>query len=267
MSPAAWRPGAKRGTRSTSRRRPASRLWIGTSGYVYKDWRGVVYPDGLPLRAWLGFYASHFDTVELNSAFYRLPSIAAYKGWRAQVTSRFLFAVKASRFLTHMKKLKDPRDPIRRMLRRAGHLGPTLGPVLFQLPAFLRADVARLDVFLDALARQRYVRPLRAVLEVRHASWLEAPVIERLRAANVALCFHDWREQPVTGPVTADFVYVRRHGTSPRRYHGSYTEAMLREDAARIRGWRRAGCDVYVYFNNDFHGHAWRNALALKAML
>lgn len=225
-----------------------------------------MYPAGLPQRAWLAFYTGHFDTVELNSAFYRLPSIAAYNGWRAQVASRFLFAVKASRFLTHMKKLKDPRDPLRRMLRRAAHLGPTLGPVLFQLPGFLRADLARLDAFLDALARQRYVRPVRAVLEVRHASWLEAPVIERLRAANVALCFHDWREQPVTGPVTADFVYVRRHGTSPRRYHGSYTEAMLREDAARIRGWRRGG-DVYVYFNNDFHGHAWRNALALKAML
>ena len=240
---------------------------IGTSGYVYKDWRGTVYPAGLPVRAWLGHYAEHFDTLELNSAFYRLPTAAAYDGWRAQVPSDFVFAVKASRFLTHMKKLRNPRDPLRRMLLRARRLGPTLGPVLFQLPGFLRADHARLDDFLLALDRQRYVRPLRAVLEVRHASWLEPAVIDRLRAANVALCFHDWRDQPVSGPVTADFVYIRRHGTSPRRYHGSYTPAMLRADAARVRGWLRAGLDVYVYFNNDFHGHAWRNARALRTLL
>jgi uncharacterized protein YecE (DUF72 family) len=205
--------------------------------------------------------------VELNSAFYRLPSVAAYQGWREQVSLRFLFAVKASRYLTHMKKLADPRDPLRRMLTRARHLGSTLGPVLFQLPGFLRADLSRLDALLQALDRQRYVPRLRAVLEVRHASWLEDPVIDRLRDANVALCFHDWREQPVTEPVTADFVYVRRHGTSPRRYHGSYPEAMLRADARAIRRWRRAGLDVYVYFNNDFEGHAWRNALRLRQLV
>jgi uncharacterized protein YecE (DUF72 family) len=196
-----------------------------------------------------------------------LPSIAAYRGWRGQVPSRFVFAVKASRFLTHMKKLKDPRDPLRRMLGRARHLGPTMGPVLFQLPAVFQANLPRLDAFLRALKRQRHIRPLRAVLEVRHASWLDDTVIRRLEAANVALCFHDWRERPVDAPVTADFVYVRRHGTSPKRYHGSYTEAMLRDDARRIRAWRRAGLDVYVYFNNDFHGHAWHDARTLKNLL
>jgi uncharacterized protein YecE (DUF72 family) len=268
MSPAAWRPGRRGGTRSKCPRKGArpTRLRIGTSGYVYKDWRGTVYPADLPQRAWLGYYASHFETLELNNAFYRLPSQAAYDGWRAQVPPDFCFAVKASRYLTHMKKLATPRDPIRRMLLRARRLGPRLGPVLFQLPGFLRADVDKLDRFLEALARQRYVRALRSVLEVRHASWLDDPIIDRLRAANVALCFHDWREQPVTDPVTADFVYVRRHGTSPRRYHGSYTAAMLRADAGRIRGWRRAGLDVYVYFNNDFHGHAWRNARSLMSL-
>ena len=227
----------------------------------------MVYPEHLPLRQWLAFYAQTFDTVELNSAFYRLPSIAAYQGWRTQAPTDFVFAVKASRFLTHMKKLKEPRDPLRRMLRRARHLGPTMGPVLFQLPGFVRANLSRLDAFLDALERQRYVRPLRAVLEVRHPSWLEDVVIHRLEAANVALCLHDWRELPVDGPITADFVYVRRHGTSPRRYHGSYSDAMLREDARKIRAWRRAGLGVYVYFNNDFQGHAWQNAQTLKQLL
>jgi uncharacterized protein YecE (DUF72 family) len=178
-----------------------------------------------------------------------------------------VFAVKASRYLTHMVKLRAPRDPLRRMLRRASHLGPTLGPVLFQLPELFRANLDRLDELLLALDRQRYVPRLRAVLEVRHPSWLADPVIERLTSANVALCFHDWRTQPVTAPVTADFVYVRRHGTSPRKYHGAYTSAMLRKDARDIRAWRRKGLDVYVYFNNDFKGHAWRNALTLKRLL
>ena len=178
-----------------------------------------------------------------------------------------MFAVKASRFLTHMKKLKDPRDPLRRVLGRARHLGTTLGPVLFQLPGFLPANARRLETFLRALDRQRDVRSFRAALEVRHPSWLEPAVIERLEDANVALCFHDWREQPVTAPLTADFVYVRRHGTSPKRYHGSYTEAMLRADARAIRGWLSGGRDVYVYFNNDFHGHAWRNAQRLKTLV
>jgi uncharacterized protein YecE (DUF72 family) len=203
----------------------------------------------------------------LNSPFYRLPSIAAYAGWRAQVPADFVFAVKASRYLTHMVKLRAPRDPLQRMLRRASHLGPTLGPVLFQLPDRFRANLERLDGFLLALARQRDVPRLRAALEVRHASWLEDAVIERLASANVALCFHDWRAQPVTGPVTADFVYVRRHGTSPRKYHGAYTLERLRKDARAIRVWRRKGLDVYVYFNNDFAGHAWRNALTLKQLL
>jgi uncharacterized protein YecE (DUF72 family) len=166
-----------------------------------------------------------------------------------------------------MVKLRAPRDPLRRMLRRARHLGPMLGPVLFQLPERFRANLDRLDGFLLALARQRDVPGLRAVLEVRHASWLEDPVMERLTSANVALCFHDWRTQPVAVPVTADFVYVRRHGTSPRRYHGAYTPAMLRKDARDIRAWRRRGLDVYVYFNNDFEGHAWRDALTLKRLL
>lgn len=119
----------------------------------------------------------------------------------------------------------------------------------------------------SSLDRHRYVRLLRSVLEVRHASWPEDPVLERLSSANLALCFHDWREQPVTSPVTADFVYVRRHGTSPRKYHGAYTDAMLRKDAREVRAWMRDGLDVYVYFNNDFEGHAWRNALTLKRLL
>ena len=243
------------------------RLWIGTSGYVYRDWRGRFYPRKLPARAWLPFYADRFDTLELNNSFYRLPEASTFRAWRQTVPDGFLFAVKASRYLTHLKRLKDPADPLRRFLTRARHLGPTLGPVLFQLPGMFHANGERLDTFLRVLARQRYVTGLRAVLEVRHASWMEPAILDRLRDAGVALCFHDWREMAVTAPVTADFVYVRRHGTAPRRYHGSYPDPMLRADARAIRGWLGAGRDVYVYFNNDFHGHAIRNAVTLRAML
>ena len=242
------------------------RLHIGTSGYVYPHWRRVFYPPDLPAREWLPFYVRHFETVELNNSFYRLPSKAAFRAWRAQVDDRFLFAVKASRYLTHRKRLKAPAPPLDRFLRRARPLGGALGPVLFQLPAQFHANLPRLARFLRALGRQRLVPDVRATLEVRHASWLVDETFDLLRKANVALCFHDARVQPVTEPVTADFVYVRRHGIAPR-YHGAYTDRMLRADAARIAGWLDTGLDVYVYFNNDGGGAAVRDALRLRAML
>jgi uncharacterized protein YecE (DUF72 family) len=191
------------------------RLHLGTSGYVYPHWRRRFYPAGLPPRDWLPFYARHFATVELNNSFYRLPSKAAFRAWRAQVPDDFVFAVKASRFLTHLKRLKTPAPPLDRLLRRVRPLGPALGPILFQLPAQFHANLPRLAGFLRALERQRLLPGVRAALEVRDASWLVDETYDRLRKANVALCFHDARMQPVIEPVTADFVYVRRHGTAP----------------------------------------------------
>src|SRR5215813_11418681 len=173
----------------------AGRTFIGTSGYVYAHWRTRFYPPSLPASGWLPYYAAHFDTVELNNPFYRLPEAAVFAAWRAGVPSGFTFAVKASRYLTHFRKLKRPADPLRRLLVRARRLRPKLGPVLFQLPGNFRADLPRLDV-----------------------------------------CLADWRECPVHDVITADFVYVRRHGTR-RRYGGSYSEGELRGDARAIRGW------------------------------
>jgi uncharacterized protein YecE (DUF72 family) len=242
------------------------RWLVGTSGYVYRDWRRRFYPQALGARGWLPFYAATFDTVELNSPFYRLPSRAAFAAWRASVPAGFVFGVKASRYLTHIKRLKSPRAPLDRLLRRVRPLGPTLGPVLFQLPESFHADLARLDRFLSVLARQRHVVGLRAVLEVRHASWLVPETFDRLRKAGVGLCFHDAKRQRVTEPVTADFVYVRRHGPSGR-YRGSYPEEMLRADARQIRRWLAAGLDVYAYFNNDLGGAAVRNARRLAELL
>ena len=239
------------------------RVLIGTSGYVYADWRGRFYPRTLPAREWLPYYAARFATVELNSPFYRLPTTATFRAWGRAVPSECVFAVKASRFLTHIKRLRDPGPPLTLFMKRAKGLGDKRGPILFQLPARFHLNLQRLDTFLRALSARR-IRG--AVLEVRHASWLIDPVFERLARANVALCFHDWKEQPVTGPVTADFVYVRRHGTR-RRYGGSYSERMLREDAERIAEWRESAKDVFVYFNNDGRAAAVRNALRLKQLV
>jgi uncharacterized protein YecE (DUF72 family) len=147
-----------------------SRLWIGTSGYAYSHWRGVFYLRDLPLREWLRHYTEHFDSLELNSSFYRLPQAAHFHAWRRATPPRFLFAVKASRFLTHIKRLKDPGGPLRLFLRRARALDAGLGPVLFQLPAHFHLDLERLERFVAALGRQRLVPDVRAVLEVRHAS-------------------------------------------------------------------------------------------------
>ena len=239
---------------------------MGTSGYVYAHWRNVFYPAGVPAREWLPFYARHFETVELNNSFYRLPTKAAFRAWRAQVGDGFLFAVKASRFLTHLKRLKTPGPPLDRLLRRVRPLGPTLGPILFQLPAQFHVNLPRLERFVRTLGRQRLLPDLRAALEVRHPSWLVEEVFDVLRKANVALCFHDARVQPVTEPVTADFVYVRRHGTRAR-YGGSYTDRMLRADAEDIVHWLGEGLDVYAYFNNDGGGAAVRNAPRLRDLV
>jgi uncharacterized protein YecE (DUF72 family) len=201
--------------------------------------------------------------VELNVTFYRQPRPSVFEGWARRAPEGFLFAVKASRFLTHIKRLREPGPPLTLFLARAKGLGRTRGPILFQLPERFHLSLERLDGFLSALARRK-IRD--AVLEVRHVSWLIEPVFERLANANVALCLHDWKLQPVTGPVTAGFVYVRRHGTR-RGYGGSYTEGMLRQDAARVGAWAAEGKDVFVYYNNDGRAAAVRNARRLTELV
>ncbi len=243
-----------------------SKVLIGTSGYVYPHWRGRFYPRDPPQREWLPFFAEHFSTVELNNPFYRLPEAAAFLRWRRAVPRGFVFAVKASRFITHVKRLRDPTEPVDLLFSRVKALGPTLGPILFQLPPRWKAVPERLDELVKAIRRQRQVRRPRIVLEVRDPSWLDRAVTERLEAAGVALCLADWPECPVEGPLTAGFVYVRRHGTGVR-YGGSYSEAMLREDARRIREWLKDKRDVYIYFNNDAEAHAVRNAARLRELV
>ncbi len=235
---------------------------VGTSGWIYKHWREVVYPVGLPVRRWLAYYTGLFDTVEVNNSFYRLPSEDTFRGWAGQVPPGFLFAIKASRFLTHMKKLKDPEQPLANVLGHASALGPHLGPVLYQLPPGWHVNLDRLRHFLAILPAG-----FTHVLEFRDPSWYVPEVRVALAEHGVGFCLHDLRNQPSPDWVTGPAVYVRFHGPTARAYAGRYGREQLKSWAGRIDGWRRAGHAVYAYFNNDDAGHAVANARELRALL
>ena len=245
---------------------------IGCSGWNYKAWRGHFYPDDLPASEWLARYASSFDTVEVNNTFYRLPEASTFAAWRRQTPPDFVMAVKASRYLTHLKRLREPGEPIARLFERAGELGAKLGPVLYQLPGNFHRDLERLDTFLAALPRRvegngATRRPrthlLQHVVEFRHPSWYVSDTFALLDQYCVALCLHDKRGSAIAEPVVGPFLYVRFHGTSGH-YHGSYDEGTLERWAARLAEHSADGRPVYAYFNNDPDAVATENALALR---
>ena len=231
---------------------------VGCSGWQYTHWKGDFYPRDLSQREWLEYYARSFDTVEVNNSFYKLPAEGVFAAWRARVPSGFVFAVKASRFLTHMKKLKDPEEPVTRLFARARELGRKLGPVLYQLPQQMPRNDERLSNFLDVIPR----RMLHAI-EFRHPSWYDPDVLRLLRGRNVALCLHDMPGSAAPRVATARFVYVRFHGATGR-YDGGYPRETLDEWA---RWLKSTGRPAYVYFNNDIGGHAPRDAVSLKSAL
>jgi len=237
-------------------RRPArGRLRVGTSGYQYDHWRGLLYPKGLAKRRWFAHYASRFDTVEINNTFYQLPGEHTFDAWREEAPEGFCFALKFSRYGSHLKHLKQPEDTIGRFLERARRLGDTLGPILVQLPPRWSPDLARLEAFLQAAPRDR-----RFAVEFRDPRWLCEPVYEILRRHGAALCVHDLVEKHPR-EITADWTYLRFHG---ERYAGSYSHQFLTAEALRIRRSLARGLDVYAYFNNDLGGHAVRNARDLR---
>ncbi|MET8989663.1 DUF72 domain-containing protein [Nonomuraea wenchangensis] len=224
---------------------------VGTSGWQYKDWREVLYPEGVPQRLWLETYAAEFPTVESNNAFYRLPRQETFAAWRERTPDGFVIAVKASRFLTHIKRLRDPEEPVRRLMDAASGLKEKLGPILLQLPPTLRAEPDRLDQCLAA-----FPAGVRVAVEPRHESWWTGEVRGVLEARGAALCWADRLDRPVS-PLwrTADWGYVRLHQAADGWEYG---EPVLSAWAARMReaGWD----DAYVYFNNDPGGAAVRNA-------
>jgi uncharacterized protein YecE (DUF72 family) len=236
---------------------------IGCSGWNYEHWRnGVFYPPRLPPRRWLEFYAEHFDTVEINATFYRLPRETAVANWVRESPPRFLFAVKMSRYVTHLKRLRDLPPSLDLFYSRICSLvdSPKLGPVLWQLPGNFRRDDERLAQALHVL------RPGRHCFEFRHESWFVGEVYELLRRAGVALVIGDTPERPFqTHELTADWTFLRfHHGARGRQ--SNYSERELEEWAHRIETWAALG-DVYVYFNNDWNGYAVRNGLWLKNRL
>ena len=234
---------------------------IGCSGWQYKHWRGDFYPHDLPQNRWFEHYARVFDTVEINNSFYRLPEAETFANWGNRAPMRFIFAVKASRFLTHMKKLPEPAAPIERLFSRMRARGRHRGPGLYQLPPGWKLDRERLEHFLQALPRG-----IRHVLEFREPSWYADDVLRLLDRHRVALCLHDMPGSATGRERVGPFVYVRFHGATGK-YGGSYPDDRLRSWADWLAAQRRAGTETYAYFNNEVGGHAPRNALTLRSFL
>jgi uncharacterized protein YecE (DUF72 family) len=242
---------------------------IGTSGWQYRDWRGGLYPAGVAQRRWLEHYATQYLTVENNNSFYRLPAAETFTGWRARTPDDFVMAVKASRYLTHVKRLRDPAEPVARLLGAAAGLGPKLGPILLQLPPTLTADPALLDA---CLSEFRAARPpaghgrLRIAVEPRHGSWWIKEVQQVLTAHDAALCWADRLGRPVT-PLwrTAGWGYLRLHEGTADPWP-SYGKQALRTWADRVRQAWPGDADVYVYFNNDPGGAAVVNSAVFAAL-
>lgn len=234
------------------------KVLVGTSGWQYEDWRGPVYPSDLPKSRWLAAYAERFHTVEVNNTFYHLPRAETFAGWADGTPPDFVWAVKASRYITHVRRLRDCEQPVQLLWSRAVELGPRLGPILFQLPPSLAVDAPRLAGFLEA-------RPpgMRLAFEFRHRSWYRDEVLEMLDAAGAALVLADRPRARVPTLVTGGWSYVRFHQgrvEAPR-----YTRRKLRRWAVKISSLPTR--EVFVYFNNDTGGAAVRDALMLEELL
>ncbi len=237
-----------------------AQVLIGTSGWQYRDWRGTFYPPDVPQRRWLEYYASQFATVENNGTFYRLPPRETFAGWRERVGDGFVMTVKASRYLTHVRRLRDPAEPVRRLLDAAAGLGDRLGPLLLQLPPDLRAAPRLLDECL-----RQFPPEIRVAVEPRHESWWTGDVRDVLAARNAALCWADRKGAAVT-PLwrTADWGYLRFHEGDGAPWP-RYRESSLQSWADRITATWGERLDVYVYFNNDQGGAAPRDGSAFAA--
>lgn len=236
-------------------------IHIGTSGWHYTHWRGPFYPQDLSDSHYLEYYAARFGAVEINNSFYHLPQEETLLHWRDGVPDDFVFAVKGSRYLTHMKKLKDPEEGLAKFFGRMEVLGHRMGPVLFQLPPKWRANPQRLADFLACLPEQH-----RYAFEFRDPSWFSQPVYELLAQHQAAFCIYDLAGNTTPKRVTCNFVYIRLHGPNAA-YEGSYDPQTLAGWAGALSTWNRQGKDIYCYFDNDQAGYAPQNALRLNQML
>lgn len=234
---------------------------IGTSGWHYDHWIGRFYPEDITKKEFLAFYKDHFETVEINNSFYHLPTPKTFDQWRQASGKGFRFAVKGSRYITHMKKLKDPRKTLKKFLDAVRSLKSKLGPILFQLPPKWHINTERLGSFLKELpSKYQYA------FEFRDKSWFNDDVYALLSDHNAAFCIYDMIGDTTPQVVTADFIYVRFHGPS-QKYGGNYQKRQLKTWAKKIQDWTKDGKDVYCYFNNDLEGYAVKNAQALLEIL
>jgi uncharacterized protein YecE (DUF72 family) len=236
---------------------------VGCSGWQYKDWRGIVYPEKLPQREWFAYYATLFDTVEINNTFYRLPPPETVEAWARQAPPGFVYAIKLGQFGSHRMKLKDAASWMPNHLDRAERLGPSLGPTLVQLPPRWKRNTERLDEFLSVCPKT-----MRWAVELRDPTWLHDDTYEVLRAHGAALCHHDLLDDH-PWVRTTDWVYQRFHGPNAVRapYQGSYPDTALDAAADRLGAVLADGGDVYAYFNNDWHGNAVKDARRLSDRL
>lgn len=235
-------------------------IHIGTSGWHYMHWKGPFYPHDLSAENFLEYYSRHFKTVEINNSFYRMPEEKTLRHWRDTSPEQFVFAVKASRYITHMKKLKDASQPLFLFLERAAALGDRLGPVLFQLPPRWRCNPERLRAFLGMLpGGHRYA------FEFRDRTWFDDAVYDALQEYGAAFCIYDLAGEISPKEVTADFVYIRLHGPGGP-YQGQYKTEVLAGWTGAFSAWSKQGKEIYCYFDNDEAGYAAQDALRLKEM-
>ena len=238
-----------------------STIRVGCSGWVYKHWRGIFYPEGLPQKRWFERYAEEFDTVEINASFYRVPKPETFDGWREKAPEDFRYAVKVNRFITHLKKLVGVEEALADFISLARRLGPKLGPLLYQLPPSLHKDLPRLEAFLELLPED-----LEYVVEFRHSSWYDDDVFALLDRHGVGFVAHDLRGLLSPRWASGRTAYVRFHG-SGGRYSGRYSDEALLGWADWLVEQTRQGRSVSAYFNNDIHGHAIEDARTLKSMI
>ena len=244
---------------------PKGKLFIGTSGWVYGHWEGIFYPEDLPSKDKLKYFSQHFKTAEINYSFYHLPRPTTYQNWYNQTPEDFLFAVKASRFITHIKRLQGVKEAWEQFIENALNLKEKLGPILFQFPPSFRIDLKRLESFLKILSKD-----YRYAFEFRHKSWCDKKIYSLLKKHNVAWVIADSPSCPILRPgsgqeaevVTADFIYIRMHG-SKVLFASKYTNEELEDLAQKIKKWLKQKIDVYCYFNNDAYGYAIKNAKEL----